>query len=120
MQFKRIIEEKIDLGKKINLENITIGEQNFSLGIRNDKGQLILSFEKDQTDEYIITIGNEGIGFKRHVYRPSHDHDDGESLQIATEKDTKKGELVWNTRFPCKEDGYDFFYVPFGAIKVDY
>lgn len=112
MKSVRDVKEIIDHGEKINLENVVIGEKEHSLGITNSNGCFVLSFN----GEYEIKIHNGLITFQRRLYRPCHDHDDIQSLQIATDSEPgrKEGEISWRSRGPYSGEGYDYFKVEFG------
>lgn len=118
---------KIDLEQVIQEESLEIKDLNingkkYSLEIINSDKVLTLDFNDG---EYMIRIDENGIRFSRLKYRPGHDHNDEEDLQEVTNPkkfcmwEAKKGELFWSKQFPYnpKEDGHDFFYVPFGPVK---
>lgn len=121
LQIKRVIEEIVSFeNNELILENVNINNVNHSLKISNRNGRLVFDFnDKD----YEIVIDSEGIRFQRIAYRHNHDHNDSESLQIGVDEKVmgvKKDELVWRARFPYKGEGYDYFKVPFGSVRVDY
>lgn len=126
--------EKIIEGQELNLRCLDINNKKYYLKISNNVGEISLKFYEDKQEnygdvsasnvgDYEIRIDEKGIGFERIVYRPNHDHNDVERLQIIVDKEKsfgKKGELVWGKDFPHEDSGYDFFYIPFGPKKVDY
>ena len=122
MRIKRTIEEIIELAGSVNLESVNIDGKTYELSIENSGNeQLSLKFSRNKHVEYTMQIGEKGIIFDRHVYRPNHDYDDTESLQITNgEGGTTQGKILWNKHFPHKGRGYDFFEVPFGPKKVNY
>lgn len=124
MKSRRTVEETVELPEGLNLEGVDINGEVYNLSIENSRdGVLALKFSKGNHVEYTIQIGEEGITFNRHVYRPNHDHDDTESLQRFIGRDNdlqEEGKISWMARFPSPREGYDFFRVPFGPTKVDY
>ena len=120
----QIIEPEED--EPLHIKRIVIAGKEYSLDILNSRrmgeGDEYLHLDFNDGD-YKITIDKEGISFERHVYRPNHDHGDDESLQVGVD-DSKmgviKGEMIWRERFPYKREGYDFFHVQFGDVRVDY
>jgi len=129
METRRTIEEKIKHGNSINIEELNINGEKFCLKIDNQNEGFSLGFykdkssiEKDDSAEYEIIIDGEGIRFRRYVHRLNHDHDDIESLQVVTdpgkEDMSKKGDLVWRSRFPYEGEGYKLFYLPFRSKKT--
>jgi hypothetical protein len=114
----KTIEEKVD--EVLHVKDVEINGKTYSLDIRNKDGRLTLDFNGG---DYEVTIDDGGIKFYRNVFRPNHDHDDKESLQkVVNSKNAfaKRGEMSWRSRFPYRGEGYDFFSVPFGSIRVNY
>lgn len=132
---KRTITRTIS-GTKLHIDDVIIGENKHSLNIINpnrslgspDNRPLILNFMNpedadDDTADYTIVMDKRGIRFERFVYRPNHDHNNVESLQVVV--DPKKanmplGERVWMSRAPYLGGGFDYFYIDFGSTKVNY
>ncbi|MDO8517612.1 MAG: hypothetical protein Q7S33_05820 [Nanoarchaeota archaeon] len=128
METKRTIEEKVEFGDSITLEKVKVNEKDYFLQINNAHGNLVFNFyekrpSEDESPDYSIIIDEKGIRFHRHVYRPHHDHDDGEDLQVVT--DSKEvngipnGTLIWHDRFPYDGEGRDFLKIEFGSEESD-
>lgn len=116
-----IVEPEED--EPLHIKGIVIAGKEYNLDVFNGRrvGEGDESLHLDFNDgDYKITIDKNGISFRRHVYRPDHDHDDNESLQVGVD-DSKigviKGRMIWRKRFPYQNDGHDFFYIPFGSRK---
>ena len=133
---EKVIKEEIEKGIFL-FKDLKIGEKNYTLNIVNsplisdEKNFLSILFncEKDSANpskaDYSIFIDEKGISFSRHVYRPNHDHDDFETLQVVIRGELtgrKKGELVWrdDSPVPTERTGYANFYIQFGSEKVNY
>ena len=105
--------EKIIEGDSLTLKKLKIGDKEYSLVLGNKDGS-----------EYFIIIEEKGIRFERHAARPNHDHDDKESLQIVVDETktlrAKNGTTCWRSRFPYQNEGYEFYYIPFGAVTREY
>ncbi len=125
MKIRRTIEEVVEHGEKIVIENIKIAGKEYKLKIMETKEVKSLSFQffdknsnldcMEEYPEFQITIHAKGeIGFMRYCHR-NHDHDDIETLQI-----NEKGEIKWRSRYPYKGEGYKFFKILFGSIKKNY
>lgn len=119
---KRTVEEVIEVESSlepIRLENVRIGNENYSLEIMSHDGRLSISFNEN---DYILHFDEKGISFTRVNYRKNHDHNDSQSLQIKTDESIgpKKGSEEWRSRFPYKGEGWDFKYIEFGPIRSDY
>jgi len=124
MKAKRTISvEKIIEGEELDIEDIKIVGNKYIVKITNhrrcEKGEesLVLDFN---SRDYTIIIDNKGVRFERGCYRPNHDHNDVQSLQIGVNEKipgVEKGELIWRSRFPYKGEGYEHFYIPFGFVK---
>ena len=105
---------------KLHIKDISIAGKKYSLdiingGLKEGEESLVLDFNDG---EYGIIIDNEGIRFERFLYRPQHDHNDVQSLQIEVDErfiGIKKGQIYWLSRGPYKKEGYDHFRIPFGA-----
>lgn len=109
--------------ESVVLHGIDIAGKNYDLTVTNKGGRLYFSFTDNNnhraaSEEFGIQITEEKkVKFSRHQYRPYHDHDDNQTLQVD-----KKGELLWLTRFPYSSDGdgWEFFTVDFGPDEVSY
>ena len=120
--------EKIIEGDSLTLKKLKIGDKEYSLVLGNKDGRLSLGFNEGEPDkngsDYQIIIEEEGIRFARYARRPNHDHSDEETLQIVVDetKDTglKNGTIRWRSRFPYQNEGYRFYYIPFGAVTREY
>jgi hypothetical protein len=121
LTFRRTIEQSFEFPNGLlNLENLSIAGKDYSLAIANKNGRLSLDFNEG---EYQIIIDKQGITFRRTEFRPNHDHNDQESLQVGVNDaipGVKKGEIKWLSRFPYPGEGRDFFRVEFGPRTVDY
>lgn len=115
MNLKRVVEQTTELGEQAVLRGVQVGEHTYDLFVTNSErtGRLSFRFSKPdlQTNEFSISIGDGKLTFHRTRWRPNHDHDDTESLQI-----TKDGKLQWWSRFPYSGEGREFFDIPFGSI----
>lgn len=143
LKIRRLVEEVTDFPeRRLLLEGIVINGEHYDLGIINEGNRLSLEFYMGGTgksvnlanrssSDFSIQILEDYIGdpsqtvvtFNRHMYRPYHDHDDDESLQVGLDDSVMgvtKGALVWRKDFPHRGRGYGFFSVPFGAVNVDY
>jgi len=120
LSLRRMVEEVIEFNNGLIIENVDIGGKEYKLKVINHGGRLVLDFNDR---DYEITIDERGIKFERLAYRPNHDHNDSESLQIGDNESVmgvKKDEIKWRARFPYAKEGYEFFYVPFGARTVNW
>jgi hypothetical protein len=121
LTFRRTIEQVVEFPQGIvNLENIAIAGKSYNLEIVNKNDRFSLNFNNG---DFQIIINEDGIRFNRTVYRPNHDHNDEEYLQVGVDDKipgVKKGELQWLNQFPYKKEGKDFFKVEFGARRVEY
>lgn len=127
---ERTIKEIIE-GENIHIEDLQLGAKEYSLNINNEKGQLSFDFYNrnsrsypNDSCDYSIIIDDKGIRFERLVLRHNHDHNDVESLQIIIDSEKteygKNGDLIWRTRYPYLNEGYEFFYIPFGKTEVNF
>lgn len=121
---EKTIEEIIE-GKELFFDGVNIDKKKYTMLIKSETDRLIISFCKGNSfnnSDFEICIDQKGIRFERYVCRPNHDHDDSQSLQTVVDDSRcrKKGEIEWRERFPLKDEGYEFFYIPFGSIEVDY
>ncbi len=105
---------------RLHLENVVIAGKVYTLDIHNyslAEGEERLSLDFNNGD-YQIIIEKDGIRFVRTLYRPEHDHNDSETLQVGVDNrhvGIKKGETKWFSRSPDPSDGTDYFRVKFGA-----
>lgn len=123
--------------KKVRTEEEPYNTQVEGIKIEGVEGDLILKIEnvsarlnlffyegtKHEDFEYQMQISKEGISFNRVVHRPEHDHDDLERLCVSVDKSKsgwEVGTTKWDSRSPHVQDGWDYFYVPFGPKNVDY
>jgi hypothetical protein len=127
MQIKLVKETTEEFDKTLTIGNLDIGGVRYHLTLTNTDGRLYLSFNGDKSqksvgdhfhvDEFSINIDDKNkITFSRYQYRPCHDHNDRQSLQIH--KKTQK--LSWQERFPYQGEDHEFFEVDFGPETVDY
>jgi len=117
MKMKQILENIIQLGDNFELDGVKIGNTEYKIVITNRRRELYLEFlnpNKKNTKEFYIRISSDNkISFQRHVYRPKHDHDDSQSLQI-----NEKNEFIWSKYPPSTlmSEKMDYFKVDFGPI----
>ena len=114
---QKITSEIIIEGNAIEIQGVKIGGKERQLTITNWANISRLDFDFDDGD-FIIQIAPEGITFQRHRYRPGHDHDDHETLQVGVDDSVPgvvKGMLQWLERHPYRGEGREHFTVPFGA-----
>lgn len=105
---------------KLHIKDIFIAGKKYILdiingGLKEGEESLILDFNDG---EYQIIIENKGISFERFLYRPQHDHNDVQSLQIGVDEKfmgIKKGQTYWLSYGSYREGGYEHFRIPFGA-----
>ncbi|MBS3075231.1 hypothetical protein J4429_02105 [Candidatus Pacearchaeota archaeon] len=107
---------------ELHIKGIVIAGKCYNLDIQNQslregEERLILNFNDG---DYRIIIDEKGIRFERTIYRPDHDHNDNQSLQVGvneTVMGVKKGEIQWLSRHPYHGEGRDYFRVDFGAVS---
>ena len=112
MEYEKRTVEIVGLGNEVILEGVEIEGVKYSLKISNFNGRLSLDFNDG---DYRIIVDEEGVGFSRCRYRPNHDHNDLESLQI-----TDKEKLIWMDRFPYSGEGRIHFNIPFGSVRGEF
>jgi hypothetical protein len=113
--------QETDLGSKVCIDGVRVSDEEYTLEIFqrgvNRKAGLLLAFVRNGGTEFEIIIDiDKKIRFERHVYRPHHDHDDRETLQVASGESAG----TWIERFPYKGEGREFLCVDFGAVEVEY
>ena len=112
MKYEKRTVERVDLGNEVILEGVEIEGVKYSLKISNFNGRLSLDFNDG---DYKIVVGEKGVGFSRCCYRPNHDHNDLESLQITDEE-----KLIWMDRFPYNGERRSYFNIPFGPVRSEF
>lgn len=115
MNTQRLIKEVIEHGDSVTIKGLTVAGRDYDLHISNDPGQgrLSLRFSKPNldTNEFAIRVHEGKLSFSRTLWRPDHDHDDNETLQVVN------GEPRWYSRFPYSGEGRTFFEIPFGSAS---
>lgn len=120
---KRTVEDVIEATSEhepLNLEVPNICGKDYTVQVTNIEGRFIIDFNEG---DYSIIIKDGKIGFKRTLYRPNHDHNDSQTLQISIDADKsgiEKGKIEWRSRFPYIGEGWEFYEVDFGAEKTNY
>lgn len=128
MKLKRIVEEIVMLEEGVNLEDVSIENNNYDLIVKNKDGRLNIEFYQAGqgklngcSPEFAIRIRDGNLHFERYVHRPMHDHNDSESLQVVRDEERvfgsylKKGDLKWSKGTPSKDEGLEYFKIPFGS-----
>jgi hypothetical protein len=103
----------------LHLEGVNIGGTEYRVAITNQNGRLVLDFnEKD----FVMVIDENGIRFERTAYRPNHDHNDYEKLQVRTEEGAGPavGTVQWLDRGPYQREGWCYYTIPFGPVTKEY
>ncbi len=124
MLVRRVFEQVAKVGRDLDVENITLGENKYNLHIRNGinpntkRGFLYLTFEyKDKNGnpgEYRIDINEEGIGFMKGAWDEG-DMDSTEGIErrrlLVKTEGKEKGKLFWGEYSPDRDE--DYFKAPF-------
>lgn len=113
MKTVRQVQEVVDHGGQVILNGVEVGEQTYNVQVSNGGGRLSLAFlNKGGGEDYVIRIFDGKVSFHRTLWRPDHDHDDHQTLQVMED-----GKLQWYSRFPYDGEGRKFFEIPFGSVS---
>lgn len=121
MNVRRVEETVVELGSKVVLRDVLIGEERYRVEVTNVQGTLHFGFvpaecEEETAAEFGIQVIDGKINLHRLVSRPNHDHDDSERLCLPVETPWS-----WSSRHPAREGGrYRLADIPFGAVTVEY
>ena len=122
---EREVPSKNNDGDKVELTGIKIGDVDkyslrFSGSKDNEFGIFNLFFCYNDNFEFRLHMDRHGISFERVVYRPNHDHSDVETLVVRVDDSMpspKKGTIQWLSSY---NNSWEPYYIPFGAVRVDY
>jgi|WetSurMetagenome_2_1015567.scaffolds.fasta_scaffold250857_3 hypothetical protein len=124
MLIRKVVEQVLEVGHDLDIENISIGKNKYTLHIRNGinpnskRGFLYLTFEyKDKNgkpEEYGIDINEEGIEFRKGIWDEG-DMDSTEGIEhrnlLVKIEGKEKGKLFWGEYSPSMGEAY--FKAPF-------
>ncbi|MCK9568410.1 hypothetical protein M0R72_05680 [Candidatus Pacearchaeota archaeon] len=124
MLVKRLVEQSLEVGHDLNVENIYIGKKKCSLHIKNGtnpnnkEGSLYLTFEyKDKNgnpEEYKIEIDEKKIEFRKGIWGEG-DPDSTEGIErrnlLVKKEGSEKGKIFWSEYSPNQDETY--LQIPF-------
>jgi len=93
------------------VDKVLIDEEEYKLEITNVGHSLFLSFIRGECLVYRILIKDGYIQLRRLIRRPTHDHDDTETLADVIDKEAVFRQLDWNEKDKALK-------IPFG-MRID-
>ncbi len=112
MKIRRKIEQIIEIPEQIDLEDIGINQEDYTLRIINSEGRLGLEFYNQETGflDYRINITDRGISFERIT-------PEGKIESLQKPRGEEKHNTQWKERFPYIGECWDFYNISFGRKK---